>query len=92
VIFGGVDPEPPVVNIGNVLNKGFDLLLGSRGSLSKDFGWDVTVTFDTYRNKIIHLNDRNYFDDGHSVRNEVGHAIGQYYGYKSLAFFKVMPK
>ena len=93
VIFGGIDPEPPVVNIGNVLNKGFDLLLGSRGSLSKDFGWDVTFTFDTYRNKIIHLyNDRNYFDDGHSVRNEVGYAIGQYYGYKVIGLFKVMPK
>jgi TonB-linked SusC/RagA family outer membrane protein len=87
VVYTG-DVLPPYANIGNVLNKGFDLLLESRGSLSRDVGWDVTFTFDTYRNKIIHLNAVNYFDDGHAVRNEVGYPIGLYYGYKITGIFQ----
>jgi hypothetical protein len=83
----------PSVNIGNVLNQGFDLLVASKGSFSKNLGWEITATYDTYRNEIVRLNNVNYFTDqfdffqGPLVRNEVGNAAGQFYGYKVIGIF-----
>jgi TonB-linked SusC/RagA family outer membrane protein len=93
VVFGG-DATSPIVNVGDVLNKGFDLLLGSKGNFGKDFTWEVQVTFDMYRNKIIHLNNYNYFTDNYNsqqvqVRNEVGHETGEYFGYKIIDLFQI---
>ena len=78
----------PNVNIGNVQNKGVDLLLGSKGSFSKNWHWDVNATYTKYKNKIIHLNNINYFMDDHAVRNEVGYPAGQFYGYKITGIFQ----
>jgi TonB-linked SusC/RagA family outer membrane protein len=85
-VFGGA--TPPNVNIGNVQNKGVDLLLGSKGIFSKNWHWDVNATFTKYKNKIIHLNNINYFTDGHAVRSEVGYPTGQFYGYKITGLFQ----
>jgi TonB-linked SusC/RagA family outer membrane protein len=92
VVLWGEAPAP-IVNIGDVLNKGFDLLLGSKGNFGKGFTWEAQLTFDMYRNKIIHLNSYNYFTDNYNlqkvqVRNEVGYPVGQYYGYKITGIFQ----
>ncbi len=77
----------PYVNVGDIENAGFDLLLGSRGNIGKDLKFDITVTFTTYANKIVKLNEGQlYFDQGAS-RNEVGHPVSSFYGYKIIGFF-----
>ena len=84
---------PPTANIGNVRNTGIDLLLGTKGSFSKNWRWDVNVNFSTYKNKILKLNVFQFFDYDSLlftglVRNEVGHPMGSFFGYKVIGYFK----
>jgi TonB-dependent starch-binding outer membrane protein SusC len=84
-LLGGA--SAPFVNIGNIENKGFDLLLGSKGNLSRDFKFDVAVTWSLYRNRITKLNEgQTYFSSG-VARNQVGHPISAFYGYEIIGFF-----
>ncbi len=92
-ILGGA--TRPNANVGDVENKGIDILLSSKGNFSKNTSWNADITFTTYKNQIIKLNDVPYFDDAipftgnvSLVRNEVGHAAGSFYGYKIIGFFK----
>ena len=77
----------PNVNVGDIKNTGIDIKLGSKGNFSKDWNWDLSVTFSHYNNKIVKLNDIPSFDDG-IVRNEVGYPIGSFYGYKIIGLFQ----
>lgn len=84
-VLGGA--TAPNINVGDIENRGFDLLLGSRNSISKNLKYDVSVTMTMYKNKIVKLNDgQSYFDDG-IIRNQVGHPISSFYGYKIIGFF-----
>src|SRR5262249_19507086 len=56
----GADATSTIANVGDVLNKGIDLLVGSKGNIGKDFMWEAQLTFDMYRNKITHLDNTNY--------------------------------
>jgi len=83
------DATSPNVNVGNIRNTGFDILLGSKGSFSKNWNWDFLVTISHYDNKITKLNTLPFFEDLRGqVRNQVGHPIGSYFGYKIIGFFK----
>ncbi|HTQ64189.1 MAG TPA: SusC/RagA family TonB-linked outer membrane protein, partial [Puia sp.] len=81
----------PNGNLGNVQNTGIDLLVNSRGKFSSKAGWDLGITFTTYNNKIVKLNDLPFFDYalplGGQVRNEVGHPMGSFFGYRIIGFF-----
>ena len=80
---------PPNTNVGNVQNSGLDVLIGSKGSFARNWTWNMTVTFTTYDNRILHLNDLPYFEPviGGIVRNEVGHPVGSFFGYKIVGLF-----
>jgi TonB-linked SusC/RagA family outer membrane protein len=85
---------PPNVNIGDVQNTGVDLLLSSKGRISKDWHWDITFTFTAYKNKIIRMSGAPYVDyinnlnNTAGVRNEVGHPIGSFFGYQVVGYFE----
>ncbi len=86
---------PPAANIGSVKNTGIDLSLGTKGNFSKNWGWDANINFSSYENTILKLNAFSYFDfdslqinSTALVRNEVGHPIGSFYGYKITGYFK----
>ena len=84
-VLGGA--TAPYVNVGDIENKGIDLLLGSKGRFGKELRYDFTITFTSYDNKIVKLNDgQNYFDNG-IWRNQVGHPVSSFYGYKIIGFF-----
>ncbi len=83
------EATPPNINVGDVKNTGIDLTLGSKGRFSKNSGWDLSVTFSHYNNKIVKLNDLPFFDDMFGiVRNEVGYPVSSFFGYKIIGFFK----
>ena len=83
------DVIPPNVNVGNIRNSGIDLTVGSRGSLNKNWQWDVLGTFTHYNNKILKLNDLPFFEDFFGgVRNQVGNPMSMFWGYKVLGYFK----
>jgi TonB-linked SusC/RagA family outer membrane protein len=77
----------PNVNVGDIKNTGIDIKLGTKGNFSKDWNWDLLVTFSHYDNKIVKLNDIPFFYD-HIARNEVGYPISSFYGYKIIGLFQ----
>ena len=89
-VLGGA--SPPNVNVGNVENHGFDLLLGSRGG-GKDWKYDVSATLTTYHSNIVSIPGIPYFDaaglrNGSAVRNQVGHPVSAFFGYKVIGLFQ----
>ena len=81
---------PPNTNVGSVQNTGLDILAGFKGSVASDWKWSANLTFTTYRSKVLHLSQLPYFDVGSPsfVRNQVGHPVGSFFGYKIIGFFK----
>lgn len=87
------DATPPNVNVGNVKNTGIDVLIGSKGNFSKNWSWDVQATFSHYKNRIVKLNGLRFIDDfftqyGYYIRNEVGHPLSSFFGYKIIGLFR----
>ncbi|MBS1530154.1 MAG: SusC/RagA family TonB-linked outer membrane protein, partial [Bacteroidetes bacterium] len=82
---------PPYVNIGDVQNTGFDIALDYHNVIGNDFKYHFGVNLTKYTNKIVSL-PNNYIDDVGSrvntiVRDQVGHPIGEFFGYKVDGFY-----
>jgi len=80
----------PWVNVGDVQNNGLDFAATYHG-VAGDFRFNIGANITAYKNKITAL-PGNYFDDVYSrvnpiVREQVGHAIGEFYGYKVTGFY-----
>jgi len=82
--------DPPFVNIGSVLNNGFDFSIGHRGSW-----WNATFNGSHYKNEIQTIDGvQNFFYGpigirfGNPVINKVGSPIGAFYGYQADGFFR----
>ena len=87
-ILGGA--VAPAKNVGVIQNKGFDILLGSKGSWNRDWKWDLTTTASIYKNKILKVSDQPFFfpiQGERFVKNQVGHAVSSYFGYKIIGIF-----
>lgn len=90
----GVAPQP-YVNVANMKNEGVDLSLSGNTSISRDFKLNATLTFTTYKNRIIKIaEDVNYFDldarrfSGSTIiRNAVGQSVSSFFGYKIIGFW-----
>ncbi|MCW3079122.1 TonB-dependent receptor [Segetibacter sp.] len=87
------DANLPKVNVGDMQNTGIDANLTYHGSLSKDLKFDVTGTFTSYNNKIIKIPGVSFFPSNGIrnltvSRNEVGHSVGEFFGYKVLGIFQ----
>lgn len=97
-------PTPPylygsiLANVGEMENKGLEVLINLVPIRTNDFEWQSSVNFSTNSNKLVSLsNDKfsttnTYFDWGGTGdpiqqathRIDVGGAIGNFYGYKSI--------
>jgi len=84
----------PYVNIGEMSNKGIDLMLTYHGEINKDFKYTVRANASHYKNKIIKLNDNpKEVMWGDALRQNVytiskaGSPIGSFYGYEVLGYF-----
>jgi len=84
----------PSVNVGDVENTGIDLALTYHTNISKDLKLSVTANVTTYKNTITaESQSSNYFDFGYSrdndiVRNQVGHPIGEFFGYQTQGIYQ----
>ena len=93
VIFTG-DANLPKVNIGDMQNTGIDLNLTYHYKINKDMKLDVTGMITSYNNKIAALTPGLAYFNGPQIRNvtptrnEVGHPVGAFYGYKVLGLFQ----
>jgi len=81
---------PPIVNIGEMKNTGIDFSIGHR-----ETNWSVNFNGSHYKNEIVRIDGASDFfygpiatRYGNQVINQVGHAIGSFYGLVSDGFFK----
>ena len=84
----------PYVNVGEMNNKGFDLMLTYHGEISKDFKYTVRANASHYKNNIVKLNDNpNEVLYGGALRQNIytvskpGSPIGAFYGYEVIGYF-----
>jgi TonB-dependent starch-binding outer membrane protein SusC len=83
--------SPPIVNIGAVRNRGFDLSIGHQG-----VSWNATLQASKYKNEIVRIdgNQTSFTTNAFCGRygcaniNQVGQPIGAFYGFKSLGTFR----
>ncbi|MEB2780986.1 TonB-dependent receptor [Algoriphagus sp. C2-6-M1] len=91
----GSNAAPPAVNIGEMLNRGLDLLVSTRGNLSSDFTYDLTVTGSVLKNEIVSLapglNVITSVNPSYRgitpIRNQVGEPLSTFFGYKVEGLF-----
>jgi len=67
-------------NIGKLENKGIDITLNTVNMKSRDFTWQTTIVFSTYKNKLTQLYGDNKDDIGNSWF--LGKSLGAIYTYK----------
>jgi TonB-linked SusC/RagA family outer membrane protein len=67
-------------NIGKLQNKGIDITLNTVNMKSRDFTWQTTIVFSTYKNKLTQLYGDNKDDIGNSWF--LGKSLGALYTYK----------
>ena len=87
---------PPVVNAGTVENKGFELSVSYRNTVSDKFRYNVGFNATTLENEVIFVNSENAFIPGGSFgigqdfpsRMEAGFPIGYFYGLKTDGIFQ----
>lgn len=75
-------------NVGEIQNKGFEFEFNS-ANLSGDFGWNTTLNFSSYRNKVIDLVTDIYSSNwGTTGITTVGEPIGSYYVLTKVGVFQ----
>ncbi|WP_161973340.1 TonB-dependent receptor [Arcticibacter tournemirensis] len=86
---------PPYINIAQMKNDGFDISLTGNTNITPALKLNATATVTTYRNKIMQVSssanyydeDGRRFDGSNIIRNEVGHSIAEFFGYKVAGFW-----
>nr|WP_295924267.1 TonB-dependent receptor [uncultured Dyadobacter sp.] len=78
----------PSINIGEMENKGIDLILNYRNRIGKDLNFNIGANLSHYRNRVVRLNDNpKEIRFGNTLLNEVytattaGQPISSFYGY-----------
>jgi len=91
--YGAGDGGAPALNVGEMLNKGFDLALGFNDQKG-DFGYSINANISQYRNEIIKLDEFNtpIFGAGRRVpsmtRTVVGSPISMFFGLQTDGIFQ----
>ncbi len=87
--------EPPYVNGGNVVNKGFEFTVGIHSNRKKTFGYDISVNYAINRNEVTSLmNEGAAFYAGEITsgvrvsKTMAGHPIGGFFGYVTDGIFQ----
>jgi TonB-linked SusC/RagA family outer membrane protein len=90
------DAALPTINIGDVRNKGVDLMLGTRGEIGGGgLEYDVTLTFSHYKNEVLKVGEAGpsqFFPGGGTrfgatTRTMAGQPISSFYGYQIEGFY-----
>ena len=90
----GVRSSAPFSNVAKMQNKGIDITVVTRGNITGDLTYEVTGIGSFLDNKVVALAPGvPYFTAGGTrlstnvVRNEPGHALSSFYGYKVIGLF-----
>jgi TonB-linked SusC/RagA family outer membrane protein len=85
----------PYVNIAQMKTDGLDASVTGNFKINKDLSFNPTLSLTTYSNKIVKISDNatNFSQDLERrfgidfTRNQVGHSVGEFYGYKIQGFW-----
>ncbi len=87
--------DPPILNVGEMRNRGVDFSLGFQGRVGNTGTWRVALNGAHYRNEIIRIDGvSNFFFGpidtrfGNQVINQVGDPVGAFYGLEWDGFFE----
>jgi TonB-dependent starch-binding outer membrane protein SusC len=90
----GIGNAPaPFVNSGAIKNTGVDITATYHGNVGRDFKFNIGAEVTTYDNVVVSIPGTGYFDAGASrignfARNEAGHPVGAFFGYKVVGMFQ----
>ena len=92
----GSNAAAPSVNVGQMLNRGLDLLVSTRGNLTGDLTYELTFTGSTLKNEIVSLSEGLDFITTvnpsyrgiQPIRNAVGQPLSSFFGYNTLGLFR----
>lgn len=86
VTFGVPSWDTSPVNVGEVTNRGCELVLGWEDKHG-DFGYYIEGNLTYARNTIEYMAEA---PNPYEWMNQTGHSIGQYYGYKTDGFYNTL--
>lgn len=83
----------PLDNVGTMRNRGFEFQISNRGNFSRDLGYDWSLNFTHYKNKMTKFNNEgtpffqglDRFSNALITRN--GLPISSFYGYQIIGFY-----
>ncbi|PGH39654.1 MAG: SusC/RagA family protein [Candidatus Nephrothrix sp. EaCA] len=86
---------PPFVNSGQMVNKGIDIQIATKGKATSDISYEVSVNGSFLSNEITGIRDGLSYLDTYNpnyrsispIRNQLGHSLSSFYGYKVLGLF-----
>jgi TonB-dependent starch-binding outer membrane protein SusC len=84
----------PVVNDGNIRNRGVDMSATYHTQVSKDLSFNIGLNITSYKSMILSIPSPGYFDAGYTrlsgafSRNEPGHPLGEFFGYKVIGLYQ----
>jgi TonB-linked SusC/RagA family outer membrane protein len=90
------DVQAPMVNIGQIRNRGVELSLTTQNVQTGDFRWSTSLVFSLNRNQVVALNDDAqkiysglawYAKYQNITITQVGSPIGVFYGYQTNGLF-----
>jgi TonB-linked SusC/RagA family outer membrane protein len=94
----GFNAAAPSVNIGEMMNRGVDVMIATRGNLSTDWTYELQVNGGFLQNEIVFLapgldfitsgNANPSFRGIQPIRNQVGQPISSFFGYQVDGLFQ----
>ena len=94
----GFNAAAPAVNIGEMMNRGIDIMVATRGNLSSDWTYELQVNGGFLKNEIVYLapgldfitsgNANPGFRGIFPIRNQVGQPISSFFGYQVDGLFQ----
>jgi hypothetical protein len=83
----------PQENIGTMRNKGFELTVNNRGTITADLNYDVSLNFSHYKNELTKMNEEgtvrlvNLERLSAGLITRAGDPISSFYGYQIDGFY-----
>jgi TonB-linked SusC/RagA family outer membrane protein len=85
----------PYQNVAAMRNKGVDFSISGRKNIGRDWRLSTVLTFTSFNNRVTKVTQStDYFLSGATrnfgsqfIRNQVGHPVGSFYGYKIAGFW-----
>lgn len=92
----GYNASVPSVNVATMLNEGVDMAIGTKGNITTDLSYDLTLNGSWLRNEITAVAPGNTYLTSVNpsyrgiapIRNQVGYSISSFYGYKVSGLFQ----